>query len=138
VVDFHHDLVRNSQAIGASQALLDELSDDPRDQAVATGAESAHGVPGAAPLVKRAFDCGTAITYPLANLSGQGTRFSSGVDGGVWYGALDLESTVYESVHPSSEFVADSFAPEHREIIGERRVYAVRCDAIPIDLCGKA
>lgn len=137
VVDFHHDVVRNIKGIRESQNLFDDLSEDPEDLAVAVVAESAERVPSDAPLITRPFDHGAVITYPFVNFNGQGTRFSDGLAYGVWYGSLELETTVYETVHHWHEFVADSFSREDREIVGERRVFLARCDAILIDLRGK-
>ena len=137
VVDFHDDLVRNIMGIRASQNLFDDLSAAADDQAVAVAAESANRIPSEAPLITRSFDYGAVITYPFVNVNGQGTRFSDGLDYGVWYGSLDLETTVYETVHHWYEFISDSFSREDREIVGERRVFHARCAAILIDLRGK-
>lgn len=137
VVDFHDDLVRNIKGIRDSQDLFDDLSGDSDDQAVAIAAESVDRIPSEAPLITRPFDYGAVITYPFVNFNGQGTRFSDGLDYGVWYGSLALETTVYETVHHWHEFVADSFPREDREILGERRVFHARCDAILIDMRGK-
>ena len=137
VVDFHGDLVRNIKGIRESQSLFDDLSNDPDDHAVAVAAESADRIPSEVPLITRPFDYGAVITYPFVTFNGQGTRFSDGLDYGVWYGSLDLETTVHETVHHWHEFVADSFSREDREIVGERRVFHARCDAILIDLRGK-
>jgi hypothetical protein len=51
----------------------------------------------------------------------------------VWYGALELVTTVYETLYHWHRFVTDSFSTD-KEIIGERRVFQVRCEAILIDL----
>ena len=137
VADFHADLVRNIKGIRDSQNLFDDLSEHSEDQAVAIAAESADRIRSEAPLITRPFDYGALITYPFVNFNGQGTRFSDGLSYGVWYGSLEMETTVYETVHHWSEFVADSFSREDREIVGERRLFHVRCDAILIDLRGK-
>ena len=137
VVDFHDDLVRNIKGIRASQHLFDDLSDDSKDQATAVAAEAAQRIPSAVPLITRPFDYGTVVTFPFVNFNGQGTRFSDGLDYGVWYGSLDLETTVHETVHRWHAFIMDSFAREDRDIVGERRVFHARCDAILIDLRGK-
>lgn len=137
IVDFHGDLVRNIKGVRVSQNLFDDLSDDAEEQALAAAAESAGRIPSAAPLITRAFDYGAVVTFPFVNFNGQGTRFSDGLNYGVWYGSFDLETTVYESVHHWHEFIADSFSREDREIVGERRVFHARCDAILIDLRGK-
>lgn len=137
VADHHGDLVRNIQTIRVSQDLFDDLSAERGDQAVAIAAEGAGRIPSEAPLITRPFDYGTVITFPFANFNGQGTRFSDGLRYGVWYGSLELETTVYETVYHRHRFVADSFANEDRPIRNERRAFEVRCDAILLDLRGK-
>ncbi|MCC7081163.1 MAG: RES family NAD+ phosphorylase [Burkholderiales bacterium] len=136
-VDLHTDLVRNIKGIRVSQDLFDDLSAHPGDQAVALAAELATRIPSDAPLLSRAFDYGAALTYPFINFNGHRTRFSDGLAYGVWYGSLELETTVYETVHHWREFLAASFAGERREIVSERRVLRTRCDAILIDLRSK-
>ena len=136
-VDLHVDLVRNIKGIRVSQNLFDDLSDDPVDQAVALAAELASRLPSEAPLLTRPFDYGTALTYPFVDFNGHATRFSDGLDYGVWYGSLELDTTVYETVHHWREFITDSFPSEDRDIVAERRVLHVRCDAILIDLRSK-
>lgn len=137
VANFHGDLVRNIQTIRVSQDLFDDLSSDRDDQAVAIAAEADGRIPSDAPLITRPFDYGTVITFPFANFNGQGTRFSDGLRYGVWYGSLELETTVYETVYHRHRFLVDSFPSMNREIRGERRVFQVRCEAILIDLRGK-
>jgi hypothetical protein len=136
-VDLHVDLVRNIKGIRVSQNLFDDLSGDPVDQAVALAAELASRLPSEAPLLTRPFDYGTALTYPFVDFNGHATRFSDGLDYGVWYGSLELETTVYETVHHWREFITDSFPSEDRDIVAERCVLHVRCDAILIDLRSK-
>src|SRR5690606_6474374 len=125
------------KGIRVSQNLFDDLSDDAGDQAVAIAAGLATRIPSEAPLLTRPFDYGAALTYPFVAFNGHATRFSDGLEHGVWYGSFDLETTVYETVHHWRAFVADSFADEDREIVSERRVLQARCDAILIDLRGK-
>ena len=137
VDDFHGDLIRNIKGIRQSQNLFDDLSADASDQAAAIAAESATRLPTSAPMITRPFDYGTVITYPFLPQNWQATRFSDGLAYGVWYGSLELETTVYESAWHWHRFVTDSFAGEDREIVGERRVLDVRCDAILLDLRGK-
>jgi hypothetical protein len=137
IVDHHDDLVRNIKGIRQSQDLFDDLSDQPEDWKVAVAAEAAAYIPSPAPLITRPFDYGAVITFPFVNFNAQGTRFSDGLDYGVWYGSFDIETTVYETVHHWHVFVTDSFAGEDREIAAERRVLRTRCDAILIDLRGR-
>lgn len=137
VADYHGDLVRNIQTIRVSQDLFDDLSAERADQAVAIAAEAAGRIPSESPLITRPFDYGTVITFPFANFNGHGTRFSDGLRYGVWYGSLELETTVYETVYHRHRFLMDSYANEDRPVRNERRVFDVQCDAILIDLRGK-
>lgn len=137
VADFHGDLVRNIKGIRRSQDLFDDLSADAADRALAVAAESATRIATAAPMITRPFDYGTVLTYPFLPHNWQATRFSDGLAYGVWYGSLELETTVYETAYHWHRFVTDSFAGEDREIVGERRVLDVRCDAILLDLRGQ-
>ena len=133
VADYRGDLVRNIKGIRVSQDLFDDLTRDQTDRQVAIAAEAATRVPSPAPLITRPFDYGAVITYPFAPYNWQATRYSDGLEHGVWYGALDLETTVHETLYHWHRFVTDSFSTES-EIVGERRVFEVRCEAILIDL----
>jgi hypothetical protein len=136
-VDFHDDLVRNIPGIRESQHLFDDLSPDPADWAIAIAAEGAERIPTAAALIGRPFDYGTVISYSFDSAHWQATRFSDGTTYGVWYGSLDVETTVYETAWHWYRFVTDSYPAEDREIVTERRVFDARCDALLIDLRGK-
>lgn len=133
-VNFQDDLVRNIKTIRESQDLFDDLSNDPRDWAVAVAAEAEERIPTPASVVTRPFDYGTVITYSFDPSNWQATRFSDGWRYGVWYGSLAVETTVYETLFHWHRFVIDSFAGEDRVITGERRVFDVRCDGLLIDL----
>lgn len=137
VADHHGDLVRNIQTIRVSQHLFDDLADDADASAIAIAAEAQDRIPSDAPLITRPFDYGTVITYPFASFNGHGTRFSDGLAYGVWYGSLEIETTVYETVFHRDRFLKDSYPDEDRVILSERRVFDVRCDAILLDLRGK-
>jgi hypothetical protein len=112
VADYRGDLMRNIKGIRVSQDLFDDLARDAGDSDVAIAAE---------------------ITYPFAPHNWHTTRYSDGLEYGVWYGALAIETTVYETLYHWHRFVTDSFSTD-KEIIGERRVFQVRCEAILIDL----
>jgi RES domain len=137
VVDFHDDLVRNVKSFGPGRSPFDDLSTDAEDLAVAVAAERHGQLPSPAPLITRPFDYGAVVTYPFVPANWHSTRFSDGLAYGVWYGSLDLRTTVYETVHHWYRFVTDSFPDVDRDIVGERRAFRVRCDAILIDLRGK-
>ena len=134
IVDFDADLVRNIKGIRVSQSLFDDLSPDAADQAVAIAAEGAERIASDAPLLTRPFDYGAVVTYPFVPQNWHGTRWSDGVSYGVWYGSLEIETTVYESVYHWHRFVMDAFPDTGKSIVGERRVFHVLCKAILIDL----
>jgi hypothetical protein len=136
-VDFHGDLVRNIPGIRASQHLFDDLSPDPSDWDIAVAAEASERVPTSAALITRPFDYGSVITYTFDTAHWQATRFSDGTRYGAWYGSLDIATTVYETAWHWYAFVRDSFAAEDREVVTDRRVFDVRCDALLVDLRGK-
>lgn len=136
-VAFQGDLVRNIKTIRESQQLFDDLSADRNDWALATAAEAEERVPTPAAIVTRPFDYGTVIGYSFDPSTWQITRFSDARRFGVWYGSLDAETTVHETVFHWHRFVMDSYATEERAITGERRLFDVRCDALLIDLRGK-
>lgn len=137
IVDYHDDLMRNIKGIRQSQDLFDDLSERTDDWNVAIAAEAAAYIPSEAPLITRPFDYGAVITYPFVNFNAQGTRYSDGLDYGVWYGSFDIETTVYETVHHWQTFLVDSFPNLDREIVGERRILRTRCDALLVDLRDK-
>ncbi len=134
MVPFDGDLVRNIKGLRVSQDLFDDLARDAADRDVAIAAESATRLPSPAPLISRPFDYGSVITYPFVPHNWQATRYSDGLAYGVWYGALELDTTVYETAYHWHRFVMDSFGALDRAIAGERRVFTVRCNAILIDL----
>ena len=48
--------------------------------------------------------------------------------------ALEIETTVYETLYHWRRFIQDSYPNLEHEVVGERRVFQVRCEAILIDL----
>jgi len=135
--DFHADLVRNIKTIRESQDLFDDLSSDPRDRAVAVAAEAEERMPTQAAVITRPFDYGTVLSHSFDPANWQATRYNDARRFGVWYGAVEVETTVYETVFHWHRFLMDSYPAEDRLITGERRVFEVRCDALLIDLRGK-
>ena len=135
--DFHDDLLRNIPGIRESQPLFDDLSRDPADWDIAIAAEAAQRIPTASALITRPFDYGSVISYSFDSAHWQATRFSDASLYGVWYGSLDIETTVYETAWHWYRFLLDSFADEDREIVSDRRVFDVRCDALLVDVRGK-
>lgn len=127
---------RNIKSIRDSQDLFDDLAEDEQDSAAAVAAESL-GKPAAKDtFVRRPFDY-ALICYPFVAQPWQHTRFSDGSRYGVWYGSLEMETTVYETVHHWRRFVLSAFPDEEREILGERRIFQVFCQGVLVDLRGK-
>ena len=135
--EFHGDLIRNIPGIRRSQNLFDDLTADPADWAIAVAAEESGRIPTAAALVTRPFDYGSVISYSVDVSHWPSTRFSDGTSYGVWYGALEVETTVFETAHHWRRFLLDSYGELDRVIATDRRVCDVRCDALLIDLRGK-
>ena len=115
-VEFRDDLTRNIKTIRESQNLFDDLSADPRDWAVATTAETEERMPTSAAVITRPFDYGTVISYSFDPSNWHATRFSDARRFGVWYGSLDVKTTVYETVFHWHRFLTDSYAAEDRTI----------------------
>lgn len=130
------DVYRNIKSIRESQALFDDLSSSAEERDYANAATAGRAGEGH-PFIFRPFEYGTVITYPFVPNNWQVTRFSDGTLYGVWYGSMDLETTVYETAYHWARFVRDSYATYDKEIIGERRVFRTRCSALLVDLRGK-
>jgi len=136
-VRFADDLIRNIPGIRVSQALFDDLAQGAADEEVAIAAEALGRIPRPAPAITRPFDYGTVIAYSFDAANWQATRFSDGQRFGVWYGSLELETTIYETVFHAHRFIADSYPDLDRDVVRERRVFDVRCDALLVDLRGR-
>ena len=135
--DFHGDLVRNIPGIRRSQNLFDDLTSDPADWAIAMAVEQSERIPTETAIATRPFDYGSVISYSFDASHWQSTRFSDGTRYGVWYGALEVETTIYETAHHWRRFLLDSYGELDRLIVTDRRICNVRCDALLIDLRGK-
>jgi hypothetical protein len=137
LVDTHGDFVRNIVSIRVTQELFDDLSDDPHERDAAVALESAHKpalyVSGR-PVIDRPFEeaaWNDAIGYPFRQW--MRSRYSDGTFG-IWYGADTVETSVHETAHHwRNGFLADAGFLQPG-IIGERKIYRVRCDASLVDL----
>ena len=137
IVDFDEYLLRNIKGLRISQDLFDDLGDDGDDYAIAHAAESRDTVTTEEGLLSRPFDYGAAIAFPFIEANWQRTRFSDGIRYGVWYGSLDLETTIHESAYHWRRFVLASFPNESTDIVAERRVIKAKCHGILVSLLGK-
>ncbi|MFI5304947.1 MAG: RES family NAD+ phosphorylase [Nitrospiria bacterium] len=134
--DVHADLLRNIKTIRVTQDLYDDLSSDSRDWQTAIAAELAVKPEFATPtIIERPFDeilYFDSIEFPFKNW--MESRYSDG-HFGVWYSAEKLETTIYETVHHWRRLLdaSEGFNQYEHPIIGERRVFRVRCDAALLD-----
>jgi hypothetical protein len=140
LADVHDDLFRNIVSIRQSQDLFDDLSEDPQAWRLAQQVEDDIKPPlyqSRSPVIHRPFEDAqwfSAIGWPFKHW--QASRFSDG-SFGVWYGCESVETTVYETAyHWFHGLLSDAgFASERgMSIVGERKLYQVRCDAALLDL----
>lgn len=134
----NHDTFRNIVSLRESVDLFDELSDDPDDWAVAIQAESQTKreiqLPTPA-VIHKGFAYNTAIAYPFLTKPFLHTRFGDG-SYGVWYGSMDLVTTIYETCyHIYNAIISSEGYPKFAK--QERAVFTVHCDGILIDLSDK-
>lgn len=144
LADVHQNLVRNIKSIRVSQNLFDDLSDSPADWQIAQNHEIAtkpHSYASPITSIDRPFEEAgwfNAVEFPFKNW--MPSRFCDG-SFGIWYGADSVETSVYETVHHWQHgMLTDAgydrlvSSGERESIIGERKVYWVRCDAALVDL----
>ena len=136
VADVHHDLLRNIVSLNESENPFDDLSRNTEELFLAHQVESdtrpqpyqSHN-----PEIHRPFEevlWLNAIHWPFKNR--QASRFSDG-SFGVWYGSDTLETSVHESAYHWFRGLLCDAGFEHEEVIIERTLYAVTCDAIMLD-----
>ena len=141
LADVHQDLLRNIVSLRRSQDLFDDLSEHPQEWLLAQEVEGEVKPPpyrSATPILDRPFEDAEwfhAISWPFRHW--QSSRFSDGSHG-VWYGSESVETTVHESAwHWYRGLLCDA-GFESLEVVAERKVYAVACDAALLDLRDKA
>lgn len=140
VVDVDQQLYRNIISLRQSTDLFDDLSDDPADWAAGQRAEMVAKPPqfeSQQPIIDRPFEDAEyteAIGFPFDHWSA--SRYSAG-HYGVWYGAVDLDTTIHETVHHwRTGLLRDTGAENVEGMAVERRVHLVRCRAGLLDLSG--
>jgi hypothetical protein len=138
LTDYHGDFFRNINRPRAPREVFADLAQEARDALVAEAAEATTRKEGIAAAIAGPFDYAAAITYPFVPVNWHASRFSDGLNYGVCYGSIELETTVYETAYHWHRFVMDAYASEDRVIRGDRQVFKVRCDALLIDLREKA
>lgn len=139
LTDTHEDMVRNIVSIRVSQDLFDDLSDSKEAWEAAIALENEVKPPmfqSVFPVIHRPFEeaeWDSAVEYPFRKWSN--SRFSDGTYG-VWYGAKDLDTTIFETVHHWRAGILADSGLGFDGLITERKVYNVRCDALLLDFRG--
>lgn len=138
---FSQAVYRNIVSLVVSEDLFDDLTDDPDDYATAHAVEALHTPPfyqSSNPIIDRPFEEAewfNAVQFPFEHW--QESRFSQGKFG-VWYGASQLETTVYETAYHwlIRTLLEEGELPLGREL--QRKVYTVAVDALLLDVRGLA
>lgn len=136
LADVHTDAFRNIVSIHVSQDLFDDLSASPADWVQAQRIEDEvkpFAYQSNVPIINRPFEdahwC-NAIEWPYKHW--QASRFSDG-SFGIWYGCDSVETSVFETVyHWVNGFLKDA-GFEKENVIAERKLYLVACDAALLD-----
>lgn len=135
--DFRQDVFRNIVSLRETEDLFDDINDgDDQNSAVACEAEMDIKADMAPGVIPRGFHYNEAIGYPFETQPFMQTRFSDGRYG-VWYGCLAFETTIYESAYHMMRR-ASAIEGITETVIRERAVYRVFCQALMLDLSGKA
>lgn len=136
-IDFNDDVYRNIVSLREARDLFADLSDgDATMSGLAIQAEMRVKEDLPRGFLDRGFHYTVgAISYPFESEPYLSTRFGNG-QYGVWYGSLELDTTIFETAHHM--MVEESKVDGLEEpIIRERAVYLVGCRALLIDLRGK-
>jgi len=139
--DFHDDIHRNIVSLRESENLFDDLIDssEGRKSAIDLEAETKpHTYVSHQPIIDRPFEeaaYNEAIDYPFEHWIE--TRYSNG-SFGVWYGTDTLETGIHETIHHWRNGLLEDAGWKNVEgIIGERKIYNVRCDAVLLNFIPK-
>lgn len=133
--DLDGPLWRNIVSLRTAVDLFDDLTDNAQRSALAVQAEMRVKANLPAGVIARGHHYTTAIEYPFRTEPYLRTRFGDGTQG-VWYGAVDSDTTIYETAYHMMRDEA-RIAGWDEEIRRERAVYEVHCRAILIDLSDK-
>lgn len=132
--DFRDEFYRNIVSLRESEDLFDDINGgDPALSSLAQKMDMDIKANIPAGIIQRGFFYSAPLQYPFTHITA--SRYSDGTFG-VLYGSLDMETTVYETVH---HMIRYTFGIEgiSGEIIRERAVYLIHCNAILLDLTSK-
>lgn len=139
VADVREDVLRNIVSLRVSQDLFDDLTDDPGESALAQQVELQVKPPpyqSSRPVIDRPFEDAqwfNAIQWPFESAHWTASRFSDGRFG-VWYGADTVETSVHETAYHWFHGLLADAGFERECVVAERRVHAVTCEAMLLDL----
>lgn len=132
--DFRDDFHRNIVSLRKSEDLFDDINDgDPALSSLAQRTEMGLKANVPTGTIQRGFFYSAPFQYPFTQITA--SRYSDG-SFGVLYGSLDMETTVYETVHHMVRYTL-GIEGIAGEIIRERAVYLVHCNAILLDLTAR-
>lgn len=135
IVDFDDDAFRNIAAV--EEDLFDDLSPDPGERAFGEALVSAGRKQRdlESLTIMRPFTYGVSLSdSPHAAFP---TRFSDGTRFGVWYGSLDLLTSVYETAYHFKNRITDMLGVFDEEVVSKRSVFLVHVRGILVDLRNK-
>jgi hypothetical protein len=128
--DFRDDFHRNIVSLRESEDLFDDINGgDPALSSLAQKMDMDIKANIPTGTIHRGFFYSAPLQYPFAQITA--SRYSDGTFG-VLYGSLDLETTVHETVHHMIRY-ALGIEGIAGEIIRERAVYLIHCNAILLD-----
>lgn len=136
LADLHQDVTRNIVNVLPPSAAFSDLTSDLGEDAsaIAQTAVMQAGHPHSNHALDLQFHHTAAIDYPFATDHFMATRYSDG-SFPVWYGALDLITSIYETAHHMYQRERLIEGNESVECITrERLVYDVYCEATLVDL----
>jgi hypothetical protein len=132
--DFRDDFHRNIVSLRESEDLFDDINGgDPALSSLAQKMDMDIKANIPTGTIQRGFFYSAPLQYPFTHLTA--SRYSDGTFG-VLYGSLDMETTVHETVHHMIRYTL-GIEGISGEIIRERAVYLIHCNAIMLDLTAK-
>jgi len=132
--DFRDDFHRNIVSLREAEDLFDDINDgDPVLSSLAQRMDMDLKANIPTGTIQRGFFYSAPLQYPFTNITA--SRFSDGTFG-VLYGSLDVATTVYETVHHMVRYHL-GIEGLSGEIIRERAVYLIHCNAILLDLTAR-
>jgi len=132
--EYRDDFHRNIVSLRESEDLFDDINGgDPALSSLAQKMDMEIKANIPTGTIQRGFFYSASLHYPFEQVTA--SRYSDGSFGAL-YGSLDMETTIYETAH---HMIRNTLGIEGvtGEIIRERAVYLIHCNAILLDLTSK-